>query len=264
MSYVYKRGKFDFNKLVAYKIGKGIEKMIWNPWHGCHKISPGCLNCYMFRRDAKYNLDSNQVRKTKSFDMIVKKRRDGNYLVCKNDFVYVCMTSDFFIEEADEWRKEVWKMIKKRSDLNFYIITKRIERFYVSLPDDWNEGYFNVTICVTCENQKQADRRLPILLDLPIQHKEIICEPMLEEIRLGKYLQTGNIKQVTCGGESGNQARICNYDWIISMKEQCQKFHVSFYFKQTGAKFMKNHKLYLVSRPNQMKQARKANINFQF
>ena len=51
--------------------------MIWNPWHGCHKKSPGCLNCYMFRRDAKYDLDSNIVRKTKTFDMIIKKHRDG-------------------------------------------------------------------------------------------------------------------------------------------------------------------------------------------
>lgn len=110
--------------------------MIWNPWHGCHKKSPGCLNCYMFRRDAKYDLDSNVVRKTKTFDMIIKKHRDGTYVV-KDELVYVCMTSDFFIEEADLWRKEIWQMIKERSDLNFYIITKRIERFSVFLPDDW-------------------------------------------------------------------------------------------------------------------------------
>ena len=47
------------------------------------------------------------------------------------------MTSDFFIEEADSWRKEIWQMVKERKDLNFYIITKRIERFNVSIPDDW-------------------------------------------------------------------------------------------------------------------------------
>ena len=39
--------------------------MIWNPWHGCHKKSAGCLNCYMFRRDSLYDKDSNIVSKTK-------------------------------------------------------------------------------------------------------------------------------------------------------------------------------------------------------
>ena len=28
---------------------------LWNAWHGCYKISTGCQNCYMFRRDAKYS-----------------------------------------------------------------------------------------------------------------------------------------------------------------------------------------------------------------
>lgn len=35
----------------------------WNPWHGCHKISPGCMNCYVYRRDSKYEIDSSAVRK---------------------------------------------------------------------------------------------------------------------------------------------------------------------------------------------------------
>ena len=234
--------------------------MIWNPWHGCHKKSPGCFHCYMFRRDAKYDLDSNVVRKTKTFDMIIKKHRDGTYVV-KDNLVYVCMTSDFFIQEADLWRKEVWQMIKERSDLNFYIITKRIERFSVSLPDDWGLGYPNVTICVTCENEKMAEERMPILLSLPIKHKEIICEPMLEEIHIEKYLETGLIEHITCGGESGDNARICNYDWILKMRDECRKYHVSFTFKQTGANFVKNNKVYHIPRWEQLKQARKANID---
>ena len=50
---------------------------IWNPWHGCHKISEGCLNCYMFRRDAMYDKDSNIVTKTSTFNAPVKRSRDG-------------------------------------------------------------------------------------------------------------------------------------------------------------------------------------------
>ena len=52
---------------------------IWNPWHGCHKISEGCLNCYMFRRDALYDKDSTVVTKTANFNAPVKRKRDGSY-----------------------------------------------------------------------------------------------------------------------------------------------------------------------------------------
>jgi len=236
--------------------------IIWNPWHGCHKKSAGCLNCYMFRRDAIYELDSNTVKKTKSFDEAIKKHRDGSYVMQNDgDYVYICMTSDFFIEEADVWRKDIWAMVKSRQDLNFYIITKRIERFNISLPKDWNDGYPNVTICATVENQITADERLPILLSLPIKHKAIIHEPMLEDIEIEKYIQSGQIEHVTCGGESGPNARECNYDWILHTKNQCEKYNVPFFFKQTGANFIKNGRHYQIQRKDQMHQAKKANIN---
>ena len=235
---------------------------IWNPWHGCHKKSSGCLNCYMYRRDAKYDLDSNVVRKTKNYDIILKKSRDGTYKIKRDtSYVYVCMTSDFFIEEADDWRRDIWRMIRERDDLNFYIITKRIERFNVSLPDDWGDGYDNVTICVTCENQATADYRLPIFIKLPIKHKEIIHEPMLENINIEKYLESGQIDKVICGGESGDKARVCNYDWILNTRRQCLKYNVSFHFKQTGANFMKDNKVYKIPRKYQLVQASKSRID---
>lgn len=235
---------------------------IWNPWHGCHKKSSGCLNCYMYRRDAKYDLDSNVVRKTKNYDIILKKSRDGTYKIKRDtSYVYVCMTSDFFIEEADDWRRDIWRMIRERDDLNFYIITKRIERFNVSLPDDWGDGYDNVTICVTCENQATADYRLPIFIKLPIKHKEIIHEPMLENINIEKYLESGQIDKVICGGESGDKARVCNYDWILNTRSQCLKYNVSFHFKQTGANFMKDNKVYKIPRKYQLVQASKSRID---
>lgn len=61
----------------AEVLATGIQ--VWNPWHGCHKISPGCQNCYMFRRDAEFEKDSTQVRKTASFSLPVQRRRDGGY-----------------------------------------------------------------------------------------------------------------------------------------------------------------------------------------
>ena len=59
-----------------------------------------------------------------------------------------------------------------------------------------------------------------------------------------KHIKDNKIDCVTCGGESGNNARECNYDWILNTREQCKKYNVQFYFKQTGANFVKNNKRY--------------------
>ena len=237
---------------------------VWNPWHGCHKKSAGCLNCYMFRRDSLYDKNSEIIKKTKDFDLGIKKRRDGSYFIESGENVYICMTSDFFIEEADQWRNQIWEIVRIRQDLHFTIITKRIERFHDCIPKDWCDGYDNVTIICTCENQATTDERLPILLELPIKHKEIIHEPMLENINIEKYLQSNQIKGVTCGGESGSNAREFHYEWILNTREQCRIYQIPFYFKQTGANFVKDGKKYTIPRTEQMRQARKANINLNY
>lgn len=215
----------------------------------------------MYRRDAEFGKDSSVVTRTGTFRLPVQKKRDGSYKLHDKGYVYTCMTSDFFVEEADAWRAEAWAMIRQRADLRFFIITKRIDRFTVSLPEDWGDGYENVTICATCENQQAADFRLPIFLELPIRHREIIHEPMLEEIHIEPYLASGKIESVVCGGESGDNARVCCYDWILSTREQCIRYQVPFHFKQTGAKFKKDGRIYLIKRSLQMAQAKKAGID---
>ena len=237
----------------------------WNLWHGCTKISPGCMNCYMYRRDEEFGKDASVVEKTSSFDLPVRRKRDGSYVLQPDgSFVYTCFTSDFFHPSADPWRADAWRMMKERQDLDFFFVTKRPDRFFVNLPEDWGGGYENVHICCTCENQKTADERLPVFLELPIRHKAVIHEPMLEGINIEPYLARYGryIESVTCGGESGPGARVCDYDWIRRTRDQCVRYHVSFTFKQTGANFRKDGKLYRVPRSLQMKQAAKAGINY--
>nr|WP_300094398.1 DUF5131 family protein [Sedimentibacter sp.] len=233
---------------------------IWNPWHGCHKLSAGCKNCYVYRTDAKYDRDSSVISKTGNFNLPVRKSRTGEYKLNTNEIVYTCFTSDFFLEDADNFRIEAWNMISSRNDLHFLIVTKRIHRFNVNLPWDWGDGYDNVTICCTCENQEMANYRLPIFKSLPIKHKHIICEPMLEKIDLSMYLDS-SIEGVTVGGESGSEARICRYEWILDIRNQCLEKNVHFHFKQTGAKFVKDGRLYNIARKLQHSQAAKANID---
>lgn len=148
-------------------------------------------------------------------------------------------------------------MIRYRSDLQFFIITKRIVRAAACFPPDWGTGYPNVTICCTTENQQAADERLPVLLQLPIAKKEIICEPLLTPIQLQPYLQP-QISRVTVGGESGEQARLCRWEWVTSLAAQCRAANVPFVFKQTGARFEKDGICYKIPRRLQQIQAQKA------
>ena len=236
---------------------------IWNPWHGCKKLSPGCANCYVYRRDESIGKNAGIVSKTGDYDLPLKRNRKKEFKLTPEDgVVYACMTSDFFLEEADEWRPGCWDMIRERKELSFYIITKRIDRFEKCMPPDWGEGWEHVTICSTCENQDRADYRLPILLDLPIRHRQIISEPMLEEIHFEKYLATGLIEHVTCGGESGPNARPCDFQWIKEVRRECIRHGVPFYFKQTGAVFIMNGKTYHIDRKDQMVQARKSGYSY--
>ena len=233
----------------------------WNPWHGCKKYSPGCMHCYVYRRDGKYELDASQVRKNAAFDLPVRRLRSGAYKLLGPQLVYTCFTSDFFLDEADDWRTEAWQMMRERADLQFFLITKRILRFYEQLPPDWGEGYANVAIGVTCENQAMADERLPFFEQLPIRHKSIICEPMLEAVDFSPYLNQ-QIEQVVVGGESGNDARLMRYDWALAVYRQCKAAGVPFYFKQTGANFEKDGKRYRIARKYQFSQAKKAEQTF--
>ena len=236
---------------------------IWNPWHGCRKISPGCVNCYVYRRDESIGKDASVVSKTGDYALPLKKNRQGEYKLTADDgVVFTCMTSDFFLDLADDWRQECWDMIRQRHDLHFCIITKRIDRFRLCIPPDWGDGWDNVTICNTCEDQERADYRLPVFLELPIKHREIICEPMLGEIKIEKYLASGLIENVTCGGESGDNARPCDMRWIQEVRRECVRCGVPFYFKQTGTVFVRDGKTYHIDRKYQMSQAKRSGYSY--
>ena len=237
---------------------------IWNPWHGCHKISEGCQNCYMYFLDKQRNpdLDSSVVFKTNNFDYPIKKNRQKKYKIPSGTILMVNLTSDTFVKEADVWRDDFWKIIKQRSDLGFHIITKRVDRIKECLPEDWNDGYQNVLIDITCENQKRLDERIPILLDLPIKHKGICIAPILSEINLEDYLKTGQIEQVSCGGENYDGARPCNFKWIESLSKQCERHKVNFHFFETGTYFIKDNKQYLITNKQVQKdQAKKSGLS---
>ena len=116
---------------------------------------------------------------------------------------------------------------------------------------------------VTCENQKRADERIPILLELPFKHKGIMCAPYIGPVSIKKYLPSQQIEQVLCDGENYNDARPCYYEWVKSLRDECVEYNVTFVFCGTGRRFVKDGKLYKLEGSVQSEQASKSGLSFQ-
>ena len=85
---------------------------LWNPWHGCCKLSDGCKNCYVYRIDASHEKNASEVKKNvTTFNEPIKKNRSGEYKHPSGTFFYTCFSSDFFLEDADAWRGEAWRIL---------------------------------------------------------------------------------------------------------------------------------------------------------
>lgn len=232
---------------------------MWNPWRGCKKFSEGCRFCYIHKGDIKRGVNTADIVKTKDFTKPVERLKNGNYKM-KSGLVYLCFSTDFLIEDADCWRDECWKMIKERSDCYFLFLTKRICRFTDCIPKDWGDGYDNVSVGCTVENQETAEKRLSIFKDLPIKYKLITAQPLIENIQIEEYLD--GIESVTVGGEYDTNGRPLYYDWVLNIREQCIRKNVDFDFRQCATNFVKDGKTYKLRYGDLCKQARLANINY--
>lgn len=132
------------------------------------------------------------------------------------------------------------------------------------LPLNWGAGWENVFFNVTCENQRRADERIPILHSLPFKHKGIMTAPLIGPVEIERYLAMGQIEQVICGGENYDGARPCHFDWVQSLHRQCRAHDVTFSFIETGTNFVKDGRRYFM--PNkrvQSEMAYKSGMSFQ-
>lgn len=241
----------------------------WNPWYGCHKVSSGCMYCYMMRDQETYGKNGNVVKRSKTkFNDPLKWKEPA---LC-----FTCSWSDWFIEEADPWRDEAWAIIKATPHITYQILTKRPERILEHLPADWGSGYENVWLGVSVENQKAAEVRIPLLMKVNAKIRFLSCEPLLSEINISNKginngysvptrYETVNGKQVgiewtdpgndfvgvdwvIVGGESGNDVgkwryRPCEQFWIELIIGTCIVGNVPVFIKQLGTHLAKELRL---------------------
>ena len=226
----------------------------WNPFHGCKKVSQGCKFCYMYRDKERYKQDPTKVIRSKAnFDAPLKWKEPK--------LIFTCSWSDWFIEEADAWRPELWEIIKKTPQHTYQILTKRPERIKQCLPLDWVGGYPNVWIGVSVEDQEAAELRIPILSDVPAAIRFLSIEPLIGPVDLFSESLKGktwtpalgddivpmlrdSIDWIIVGGESGNetgkyQYRECKLEWIYQVVADCRVSSVPVFVKQFGTHLQK-------------------------
>ncbi len=207
---------------------------------GCKKYSEGCANCYLYR-NAEDRFDPKTIRRTADATFY----KPLKWLDPK--LIFTCSMSDFFIEEADQWREDAWDVIRRTPHHHWLILTKRPERILDNLPVDWGEGYEHVSLGVSVENQKRRNR-ITILANLPARHRFISIEPILEQVTLTNVEGIDKFDWCIIGGESGNEKgkhtyRPAELIWFKILIEECRTLNIKVFNKQLGSYLAKKLKL---------------------
>jgi protein gp37 len=228
---------------------------VWNPITGCSPVSDGCQNCYA-KRMANRLKGRYGYSKDDPFRVTFHPDRLKEPVHWKKPSrIFVCSMGDLFHDDVDgEWLKDIFSIIRAYPHHTFLILTKRPQNVNKRYFDYFGHtSYSHVWLGVSVEDQKTADERIPILLQILAAYRFVSVEPMLSNIILKKewferihYKYGGEhrkgplwdgiiipgISWVICGSESGPKRRPCKVDWIRNLKNQCINAGIPFFLKQ--------------------------------
>jgi protein gp37 len=219
----------------------------WNPTTGCDQVSPGCDHCYaltLAKRlqamgNPRYQRDGNPRTSGAGFGLTIHEDKLAEpYHWRKPRRVFVNSMSDLFHASVPtEFIHRVLGVMADVPQHHFQILTKRPRRM-LTVVHAWYEKSErnilpNVWLGTSVEDQKWADKRIPLLRDAPAAVRFLSCEPLLGPIHLRDL---GSIDWVIVGGESGWEARSMETTWVRGLRDQCQTAGIAFFFKQWGGR----------------------------
>ena len=235
----------------------------FNPWLGCHHVSPGCDHCYAeawAKRSGLVQWGPNAARR-RSADANWKKPIEWNAQADAEGVrrrVFCASLADVFDDRIPpRWHQDLWLLISQTKHLDWLLLTKRPQNIQGLLPDDWGEGYPNVWLGCSAENQQRLALVGRYLQAIPAAVRFLSCEPLLEEIDIEPYLRCEDcgysrsdmalhmdhhlcrypdrvLDWVIVGGESGPGARPMNPSWARIIVNACEEAGTPVFFKQWG------------------------------
>ncbi|MBO9609181.1 MAG: phage Gp37/Gp68 family protein [Paenibacillaceae bacterium] len=228
----------------------------FNPWVGCTKVSPACDHCYAetwAKRAGTPELWLGERRRTSPSNWRQPLKWNANHEQFyaehgRRQRVFCASLADVFDNQVPaEWRMDLWSLIAQTPNLDWLLLTKRPQNMARMLPPYFGDRWKNIWLGVTVENQAEANRRIPLLIQTRAAIRFLSCEPLSEEVDLSFNLQFEHpdnegfgveaikgIDWIIVGGESGHKSRPMNPDWARSLRDQCQSAGVPFFFKQWG------------------------------
>jgi len=233
----------------------------FNPWMGCTKISGACDNCYAEVQTARFKQvewGPHADRRRTSADYWKQPLKWNRKAAAAGvrPRVFCASLADVFDNHKSiepEWRADLWVLIKATPNLDWLLLTKRPQNIHRFIPNDWGDGYPNVWLGTTVENQVEARTRIPHLVSTPAKVRFLSCEPLLGPLDLRSVeepspfgrqfyrLDAGEIHWVICGGESApdSKRRDMKLSWAKSLADQCIQAGVPFLFKQHSGRNQK-------------------------
>jgi protein gp37 len=220
----------------------------FNPWWGCSRVSPACVHCYADSQAQRYG---HQVWRRKGPRRMLSEANWARPLKWNRDAeragipakVFCASMADVFEDhpQVAEPRERLWDVIEATPWLQWQLLTKRIENVAQMAP--WGDSWpTNVWLGTSVENQKYADLRIPLLLEIPAYIRFLSCEPLLGPVTLAKSWRGADVFQpdqigvdwIIAGGESGPGARRSDPEWFCSLRDQCAASALPFFMKQAG------------------------------
>jgi protein gp37 len=233
------------------------DHTFFNPWWGCAKVSPACDHCYAEawdKRTGGAHWGPHAERRTfgdKHWNEPLRWNAAAEKAEVRRRVFCASMA-----HAPEGARERLWNLIRETPHLDWQLLTKRPQNIAKMLPADWgDDGYPNVWLGTTVENQAEAERRIPHLLAVPARVRFLSCEPLLGPVDLDcvpwpvgwrdkddvisdgvdplRYTRA-HLDWVIAGGESGAGARPTNPDWFRDLRDQCFAAGIPFFFKQHG------------------------------
>lgn len=217
----------------------------FNGWIGCSKVSPACDHCYAERDNKRRGWVPGwgagvPRRRTKTWGEPLKWDRkaaeSGRPLK-----VFCASLADVFDNEVpDDWRADLFDLIRATRNLRWMLLTKRIGNAPKMLPRDWTSAgkltpqYSHVGLMATLATQEEWDRDIAKLLMVPAAWHGVSAEPLLGPIDMRSIGKADGLHWMITGGESGAGFRYTDRQWVHDIMVQCEQVDVAFHHKQWG------------------------------